>query len=470
MSAEFRLADVAISLIAIALLLWAGYGVRAHVRFLRNLYLPVSVIAGTLGLLLGPQVFGPLLSSLTSWPGGPIPGASYAVWSSLPGLLISVVFAALFLGKPLPGMREVWRSSGPQLFLGYAISFGQYASGLMLAMLVLTPLFGTDPLAGVLLEIGMTGGHGTAAGLGDTFEALGFAEGRDLALALATVGLVGGVLLGTLFVNIAMRRAPHALPAPLPVVLDEPGIAPARPDGPTSAQAGAVEALSLQIGLIGAAIVIGMLLQTLLIQAERLLWVQWSGPLMAYVPLFPLAMIGGVLLQLALTAMGRAHWVDDRLVGRISGTALDFIIVSALATLSLSVIGDQLWPFILLAMTGLAWTTFCLLVLAPRFIPQHWFARGIGDFGQGTGMVVSGLLLMRMADPEGRSGNLERFGYKQLLFEPVVGGGLLTAMALPLAAQFGSLTIFAWSAGLTLLTILGGLRLGRALQTGGIQG
>ncbi|MDO9134539.1 hypothetical protein [Hydrogenophaga sp.] len=250
-------------------------------------------------------------------------------------------------------------------------------------------------------------------------------------------------------------------------MLDEPGIAPARPDGPASGQAGAVEALSLQIGLIGAAIVIGMLLQTLLVQAERLLWVQWSGPLMAYVPLFPLAMIGGVLLQLALTAMGRAHWVDDRLVGRLSGTALDFIIVSALATLSLSVIGDQLWPFILLAMTGLAWATFCLLVLAPRFIPQHWFARGVGDFGQGTGMVVSGLLLMRMADPEGRSGNLERFGYKQLLFEPVVGGGLLTAMALPLAAQFGSLTIFAWSAGLTLLTILGGLRLGRSLRSGG---
>lgn len=275
---------------------------------------------------------------------------------------------------------------------------------------------------------------------------------------------MGGVLLGTLFVNIAMRRMPQALSVPLPQALDAPPVAPARSDSGANAPAGAVEALSLQIGLIGGAIVIGMVLQTLLVQAERLLWVQWSGPLMAYVPLFPLAMIGGVVLQLALTAVNRAHWVDDRLIGRIGGTALDFIIVSALATLSLSTIGDQMWPFILLTLTGLAWTSLCLLALAPRFIPQHWFARGIGDFGQGTGMVVSGLLLMRMADPHGRSGNLERFGYKQLLFEPLVGGGLLTAMALPLAAQFGSLTIFAWSAGLTLLTILGGLRLGKSLR------
>ena len=463
----YRLADVAIALIVIAVLLWAGYGVRANVRFLRNLFLPVSVIAGTVGLLLGPQVFGPLLSSVTPWAGGLVPAASYGVWSGLPGLLISVVFAALFLGKPLPGMSEIWRSSGPQLFLGYAMSLGQYASGILLAMLVLTPLFGTNPLAGVLLEISLTGGHGTAAGLGDTFEALGYAEGRDMALALATVGLVGGVLLGTLFVNMAMRRTPNASAVLLPQGMDAPVIGPARSDSGASAPAGGVEALSLQIGLIGAAIVIGLGLQTLLIQAERLLWVQWSGPLMVYVPLFPLAMIGGVLLQLALTAVNRSHWVDEKLIGRISGTALDFIIVSALATLSLSVIGDQLWPFILLAVTGLAWTSFCLLVLAPRFIPQHWFARGIGDFGQGTGMVVSGLLLMRMADPEGRSGNLERFGYKQLLFEPVVGGGLLTAMALPLAAQFGPMTLFAWSAGLTLLTILGGLKLGSSLRSGG---
>jgi ESS family glutamate:Na+ symporter len=459
------LADVAVSLIALTLLMWAACGVLALASFLRNLFLPVSVIAGAVGLLLGPQVSGPLLAGLTPWPGGLIPDSSYVVWSGLPGLLISIVFASLFLGKPLPGLREVWRSSGPQVFLGYAMSFGQYATGLLLVIVVLTPVFGTNPLAGVLLEISMTGGHGTAAGLGETFDGVGFSEGRDLALALATVGLVGGVLLGTLFVNIAMRTAHGLLPdppsvAPAPTGVSAPVVTADRTRGP----AGGVEALSLQCGLIGAAILVGMFLQFLLVQGERLLWIRWSGPLMAHVPLFPLAMIGGVLLQFALAAAGRAHWVDDTLIRRISGTALDFIIVSALATLSLSVIGDQLWPFVLLSVTGLAWTSLCLLVLAPRFIPQHWFARGVGDFGQGTGMVVSGLLLMRMADPDGRSGNLERFGYKQLLFEPFVGGGLLTALALPLAAQFGAITLFFWSAGATLLVIIGGLGLGRSLR------
>lgn len=460
------LGGVAVALMLLSMLLWAGVYIREKVRLLRDLFLPVSAMAGSMGLLLGPQGMGPLMQDLTPWQGGLIPDASFAVWSGLPAILISVVFASLFIGKKLPGLREIWRSSGPQLFLGYTMSFGQYAVGLILVLVVLTPVFQTNPLAGVLLEISLTGGHGTAAGLGDTFEQLGFAEGRDLALALATVGLVGGVLLGTLFVNIAMRaQRPLRLPETLPV--QDPGLSGMSPTPKAqiaAAPQGQVEALSLQLGLIAAAVLIGMALQFLLLQAERLLWLQWTGPLMAYVPLFPLAMIGGALLQWALLAANLAHRVDVRLIDRISGTALDFIIVSALATLSLAVIGNQMWPFILLAVTGLAWTSFCLLVLAPRFIPEHWLARGIGDFGQGTGMVVTGLLLMRMADPDGRSGNLERFGYKQLLFEPMAGGGILTALALPLAARFGAPMALVWTGALTLLMIGGGLWLGRKLR------
>lgn len=455
------LADVALALVVLLLLLWLGVGLRARIAVLRRLFLPVSVVAGTVGLLLGPQVLGRWLDGRLPWAGGLIPDSSYEVWSGLPGLLISVVFACLFLGKPLPRVGEVWRESSPQVLLGYTISFGQYAVGLLLVLLVLTPFFGTNPLAGVLLEISMTGGHGTAAGLGDTFEQLDFAEGRDLALALATVGLVGGVVLGTVFVNIAARSAKVKLQVE-DIDVDAPPVpAPEPDDGESSEPSGGVDALSLQLGIVAAAILIGMGLQQVLLLAERHLWVGLTGELMAYVPLFPLAMIGGALLQWVLLRTGRDHWVDRELIRRISGTALDIIIVSALATLSLSAIGAEFWPFVLLALTGLAWTSFCFLVLGPRFIPRHWFARGIGDFGQGSGMVVSGLLLMRMADPGEKSGNLERFGYKQLLFEPMVGGGLVTALALPLTARFGPVAMLAAAIVLTLAVAVVGFWRGR---------
>lgn len=70
-------------------------------------------------------------------------------------------------------------------------------------------------------------------------------------------------------------------------------------------------------------------------------------------------------------------------------------------------------------------------------IPSYWFERGIGDFGQSMGMTASGLLLMKIADPDNRSPALESFGYKQLMFEPVVGGGLFTATSVPLIYNFG---------------------------------
>jgi ESS family glutamate:Na+ symporter len=57
---------------------------------------------------------------------------------------------------------------------------------------------------------------------------------------------------------------------------------------------------------------------------------------------------------------------------------------------------------------------------------------------------------MKIVDPEYRSPAMEAFGYKQLLFEPFVGGGLVTAMSVPLVANYGPwpFCIFA-----TLLTI-----------------
>jgi glutamate:Na+ symporter, ESS family len=359
-----------------------------------------------------------------------------------------VVFAALFLGKRIPGLREIWRIAGPQVALGQAIAWGQYVVGLLLAIAVLTPVFGLPPLAGALIEIGFEGGHGTAAGLADTFAAFGFPEGGDLALGLATVGLVAGVLLGTVLVNWGVRTGR--------ITLSEAGdpVAGARAatdddlddfeererDERQASQT--TDPLSIHVGYVAVAISLGWLLQQALAWVERATWGGDGGvELLVHLPLFPLAMLGGVALQLVLDRTGRGELVDRRLMNRISGFALDVIIVAALGTLSLDALGGNLAPFALLALAGIAWNVAAYLLLAPRIVPEHPYERGLGDFGQSMGMTVTGLLLMRIADPGNRSGGLEAFGYKQLLFEPVVGGGLFTAASVPLIAQFGPLPV-----------------------------
>lgn len=127
--------DLFVAMLAALLLLLAGELIRRRSRLLRRIFLPGSIIAGTIGLLLGPQVLGRLAEApgLGFIPaGGLFPSAVLDAWAMLPGVLINVVFAALFIGKTIPGAREIWLRAGPQVVFGQTIAWGQYVVGLLL--------------------------------------------------------------------------------------------------------------------------------------------------------------------------------------------------------------------------------------------------------------------------------------------------------------------------------------------------
>ncbi len=200
---------VGFALLLLGVFLLLGKLVRLASLPLQKLFLPSSIIAGFFALLLGPEALGQLVRGVAGeeafLSGGVFPPALLEVWGTLPGLLISVVFATLFLGEALPNFKRAWQLAGPQLSLGVTMGAGQYVVGILLAVLVLTPVFGLPPLVGALIEVGFEGGHGTAAGLADTFDELGFPEGADLALGLATVGIVAGILIGIGLINWRVR-------------------------------------------------------------------------------------------------------------------------------------------------------------------------------------------------------------------------------------------------------------------------
>ena len=442
-----------------ALILIAKW-IRRRVRLLQRLFLPSSIIAGTMALLLGPQVLG-RLAPVDELEQGLWTMPLLEVWSAMPGLLISMVFACLFLGKSISPPTEIWRKAGPMVAHGQTLAWGQYVIGLTLVVLLLTPLTGINPMAGALIEIGFEGGHGTAAGLGDTFRELGFANGADLALGMATFGVVAGVVLGTVLINWAVWRGHLAAPDKLSDEDSEAMSSPENMDAPppeAQLQDQSIEPLSVHLGFVALAIGLGWLLLEGLVLAERHLLMPLGWPeLMEHIPLFPLAMIGGVLVQLLGTRLGYARLIDRRLMNRIGGVALDLLIVAALATLSLQVLGDNLVVLLSLILAGVAWNLFGFLVLARLIFPRDWVTNGLANFGQGMGMTVVGLLLVRMSDPRGRSGAMEAFGYKQLLFEPVVGGGLFTAASLPLIYQFGPVPVLMGTSAAMLFWLIFGL-------------
>jgi ESS family glutamate:Na+ symporter len=95
-----------------------------------------------------------------------------------------------------------------------------------------------------------------------------------------------------------------------------------------------------------------------------------------------------------------------------------------------------------------------VVVVARRLFRESWFECAIAEFGQSLGVTATGLLLLRAADPESKTCATQAFGYKQLLHEPIMGGGLWTAFAFVLDSRWGWLPVFLLSTGALVFWIL----------------
>ncbi|GAB4149906.1 MAG: sodium/glutamate symporter [Cyanobacteria bacterium J069] len=455
----FNLRTVLFAFVLLALLLLAGRYLKHQIRLFQRLYLPASIIAGALALLLGPQVLGAIATALggenTLLAGGLFSEDIRAVWSQAPGVFISIVFAALFLGETIPPPREIWRKAAPQVVFGQTLAWGQYVVGILATLLILGPLFGANPIAACLIEIAFEGGHGTAGGMADTLNELGYADGADLAVGLATVGIVSGIVLGTALADWGRRKGyvdsvnrrviePEEIPD-LNVMAETPEI---RQHRARLLRNLLVDPLSINFGIVGLAIAIGWLLLEGLKWVESVTWGQTGFVIMPFVPLFPLALIGGIITQSILNRLGLGSLVIRSMVQNIAGVALDVVVIAAIASISLRVIGGNLGVFLTLSILGILWNVLMFLWLAPRIFSSYWFEKGIGDMGQSMGVTATGILLLRMVDPDNSTGAFESFAYKQLFFEPIVGGGLFTAAAPALVINWGLVPVLLLTGGL----------------------
>ena len=400
---------------------------------LQRLGLPAAVLAGLLGLLLGPH--GP-------WPVMPAP--IEALWARLPTVLLTLVFGTLLLGRPLPAIGQLWRPAAAQTLVGLTLGFGQYLMGALAVLLVLGPWLGVNPLMACLIEVGFEGGHGSAAVMGPIYAGLGFREGSDLGLAMATVGLLSSTVLGGALVVLAQRRGWLMVYAPEPVAEPpEPVAAFAGPPAhqpscplpePQHAQPPAgLESWLVNLGLAGVAVGVGVLLLAGLEWAATPLQGTWRTVIDA-LPVYPLALAGSLLVRVALERSGRTALVKASQQERIGGIATDLLIAAAMAGLDLPQLARSWLPLSVLTVAGLGWNLLVVLVLGRQVLPRDWFERGVIEFGQATGVAASGLLLLTMADPDGRSEALQAFSVKQLLLQPVLAGGVVTVAA-PLAIQ-----------------------------------
>jgi len=116
----------------------------------------------------------------------------------------------------------------------------------------------------------------------------------------------------------------------------------------------------------------------------------------------------------------------------LTSTAMDILVVAAIATLNLQTVIANLVPFLILFGCGAIWTAVCLLLISRWILPkEHWFQLGLINYGMSTGTTATGFVLLRMVDPELESGAAEDYALAAPLSAPFIGGGMIT-IALPL--------------------------------------
>lgn len=445
----------------VSVLLLVGQLLRRRFSLFDRIYVPASVIAGTLGLVL-------VQLASRRWFPAPVEAFVAEAAGSLrewPATMIAVVFAAMLLQRSTRALRLGLRPTLCEGVMVWIIALGQTAIGLTLTWLVIQPFYDVPNAFGMLVETGMAGGHGTAAAMGQVFMTPGiaFPAGLDLGLLMATAGLVYGTISGIVWINVAVRAglatprgeragdgtATDALAASADEQAAEPQRERSREQRP------GVQRLLRQLVWIAAAYLVGLGLQASVGKAAT--WLDAAGPqpqvaetagdaeqaapvleklrwasLVGSFPLFIYTLFGGLLIAQLLIFAGQGAWLDGQASGRISAMAMDLLVVAALATLNLDAVVAYLWPIAVLFTGGAIWSAICLFVFSPRILPRsHWFELGLINYGMSTGTTATGFVLLRLVDPQLQTDAAKHYALAAPLSAPFVGGGIIT-IGLPL--------------------------------------
>lgn len=387
-----------------------GAFLRAKVPVFRRWLLPASVIGGTIGLLLGPGIWGsgaPL----------PFPDDWISFWEALPVVLIVPVFSAAPLGMGMDPSkkRRRLRDMAPIVLLMTGIfALGgsiQYilGYGLNLAMTAISPESGLYRTFGYELPQGFAGGHGTATAIGSILQDFGlpwWQTSQGVSLTLATIGLIGGMLIGIFFINRAARKGETQLLGNSHAIdmdtlqgyskdIDKQGSL-----GRQTTANSSIETITVHLTILLIASALAYLLS-----ARMRVWVP-----AVYLPVWFYALLIMYVLNFILLKL-KLHWlIDTKVKARITGTFSDFAITAAIMTLPIKAVSAYIVPILLMALLGFVGTYFVTFPLYRRtFKGDYAFERAIMSWGVNTGVMITGMTLLKITDPEYESPVLSDF-------------------------------------------------------------
>lgn len=375
-----------------SILILIGMLIRSKITFVQKSFVPASLIAGFLGLILGPNVLNiiPFSESISS----------YA------GVLTIFVFASIGINGfsfSANDMKKDLNRMGAHASYKVFVLAAQVAIPIAFSILVISKIVPDINYGfGLLLTAGFYGGHGTAAAVGTTFEKLGWAAATDLAMTTATIGILTGVFGGLIFIKWATRKGYTQYVKDFSQISDDlkTGLIPEEKRvsfGFETISPIALDPLAFHIALLLVPSGLGYLL-------NQFIETKFGLDLPTFTVSFLLAIL--MFMVFGKGEKGLYKYVDSKIVSRLGSAATDFLVFFGVASIKLTVIVEYALPLALLTISGIFVVVMGLIYFGPRMNYETWFERSIFVFGYGTGVFSIGLTLLRIVDPENKSKTL----------------------------------------------------------------
>ena len=418
----------------LSMMILAGTFLRARVPILRNGLVPASLIGGLLGFAL----------VSADW--------SLGYRSSDFAAFTFHFFTLSFMSLCLTG-SDPSRSGGGSIVPG-----GTWLSVIWVMSLVMQALIGLAVVAGynavtgeflseylgIIVTHGFTQGPGQALAMGAIWETeMGITNAMNFGLIYASVGFVAAFAIGVPVARYAIRRGLNANSA---ARIDEAFLSGLLPrDSNVSAgrqitHPGNVDTLAFHIGILGIAYVVTdqylQFMQPIAAQVN-LAGVNF-GLVFSHNLFFFHGLMVCVLLRTLLDKAGLGHFVDDETQRRITGASVDLMVVATLMSIEFALLSAFIVP-ILLVCVAVTLCTAALCFLFGRQLSTLGIERAITAFGCCCGSTGSGLLLLRILDPDLSSGIGKELAFFNIAIL-LVGFHVLMLMA-PILPSYSLLSV-----------------------------
>ena len=389
---------IVVDLGIISALMLLGKLIRVKVKGIQRFLIPPAVIAGILGLILGPEVLGwlPLSGSL----------GTYA------GILIAFVFAALPFtstskAREVAKVKRMWGYSQGGMLL-------QWGFGGLLGILILGKIWPVNDSFGITMPAGFCGGHGSAAALGDAFANFGQDEVLTLAMTSATVGIICSIILGLIYLRIGTKRGWSACLTEAENLPEELRTGLVQPENRKSIGEGMFSTISISTLTFNLSVIALVVLGGYLISKG----VTRMAPSLE-LPVFSCSYIVGMLVKLVCDRTKVSERICPETSSSLSGAFTDYLVAFGIASIKISVVTQYLVPMIILFACGLLFTTCYVFFAAKHIFKEYWFEKAMFSWGWFTGTMAMGMALLRIADPESRSHCVDHYGIAYIFIAPV---------------------------------------------------